>query len=86
MSWVQFLIDLVMEPGASLKLLPVINVSIILLLIVLASSLWTSIDHIHIYAMTFLALGLLASVNWFVIEFKKIQASEKEKASESKSD
>lgn len=62
----QYLIDLILQPGSSLKLIPVINVSIALLLIVLLIVGLTNSElaSIHLVVMSSLALGLLLSVNW----------------------
>lgn len=73
----QFLIDLILKPGSSLKLIPVINVSILLLLGVLISLTYSKIATIHLVVMATLALGLLASVNYFYYEFQKVVESEK---------
>jgi len=73
----QFLVDLILKPGSSLKLIPVINVSIVLLLGVLISLTYSKIATIHLVVMGSLALGLLASVNYFYYEFQKVVASEK---------
>ena len=68
-QFVQRLIDLIFKPGASLQLVPLINVCIVLLLVVLASLLYSKIDTIHIVVMGALAMGLLASVNWYSISW-----------------
>jgi ER protein Pkr1 len=57
-------IDLILVPGSSLKLVPVINLSVLCLLIVLCCLTYSKIASIHLVVMSFLALGLLASVNW----------------------
>jgi len=62
----KFAIDLIMKPGASISLVPLINVSILSLFGVLFFLLSTKIDVIHIVVMATLALGLLLSVNWYV--------------------
>jgi len=62
----KFAIDLIMKPGASISLVPLINVSILSLFGVLFFLLSTKIDVIHIVVMATLALGLLISVNWYV--------------------
>mmetsp|Transcript_3430 Transcript_3430/g.5344 ORF Transcript_3430/g.5344 Transcript_3430/m.5344 type:complete len:84 (+) Transcript_3430:76-327(+) len=68
--------DLIFSPGSSLKLVPVINVVILLLLILMAYLLYSKIETIHIVIMSTLALGLLMSVNWFYYEFQKVKSSE----------
>ena len=76
-SIVQFLIDLIVQPGASLKLVPVINISVILLLGLLCALSYTAIDTVHIVVMTVLSLGLLLSVNWFYLEYTKVLNDQK---------
>ena len=60
----KLILDLILEPGASLKLVPFINLSVICLLILMVSLTYSKIATIHLVVMSFLALGLLASVNW----------------------
>lgn len=48
-----------------MSLVPVINATVALLLVVMIYVLSTSgIDGIHVAVMTILAVGLLCSVNW----------------------
>ena len=71
-------VDLIFKPGTSLLLVPVINISIVLLLVVLAFLLYTKLDPIHVVVMATLALGLLLSVNWydhFIILLMKLYIS-----------
>ena len=63
-DFAQLLVDLIFQPGSSLKLVPVINVVVLLLLGLMAYLLYTKIDVIHIIVMSTLAVGLLISVNW----------------------
>lgn len=58
------IVDLIFSPGSSLRLIPVINVAIVLLLGLLVSLSYTTIATVHLIVMTVLALGLMASVNW----------------------
>ena len=58
------LLDLVIKPGASLQLVPVINLAILVLMVVLICLTYSKIDSIHLIVMALLSLGLLASVNW----------------------
>ena len=58
----QFLVDLVLQSGSSLKLIPVINVSIVLLLGVPISLTYSKIATIHLVVMATLASGLLVSL------------------------
>ena len=62
-------IDLILVPGSSLKLVPVINLSVLCLLIVLCCLTYSKIASIHLIVMSALALGLLASVNWYMASF-----------------
>jgi len=66
MGLVDLFVDLIFQPGSSLKLVPVINVSVLLLLVVIAYLLIynTEIATIHIIVLSSLAVGLLISVNW----------------------
>ncbi len=64
-----FILDLIFQPGSSFKLIPVINISIVLLLGVLFALSYSKIATIHLLVMSFLALGLLISVNWYEILF-----------------
>ena len=73
---VKFLIDLIIQPGASLQLVPVINIVILILFIVLFALSYTKIATIHLIVMGFLAIGLLLSVNWVCYEFQKINCPE----------
>jgi uncharacterized protein (DUF58 family) len=77
MSIGQFLIDLILVPGSSLKLVPAINVSIILLFLVIVSiAVYIEIGAIHIIMLSFLSLGLFVSVNWFAMEFQKVKSQQ----------
>ena len=60
-----------------MRLVPAINASVILLMVVLVSLLWNSIARIHLFVMGFLALGLLASVNWVAAEYQAAKLAEK---------
>ena len=65
MSWAEDLLT----PGTAYKVVPIINTSLGLLIGVLfLSALRWSAIAIHLYAMIFLALGLLTTLNWFVAE------------------
>jgi len=61
----QLIVDLVLQPGSSLKLVPVINVVILALLVLMVCLLYSQIATIHIVIMSTLAVGLLLSVNWY---------------------
>ncbi len=64
MDIAQFLMDLILQPGSSLKLVPAINVTVLFLLGLMIYLTYTSIAAIHIIIMSTLAVGLLLSVNW----------------------
>jgi ER protein Pkr1 len=63
---IQVLVDLIFQPGSSLKLVPVINIAILALLVVLGCLAYARIALIHIVVLASLAIGLLLSVNWLV--------------------
>eukprot|EP01036_Dinobryon_divergens_P024661 gene24661-33132_t len=68
----EFLLDLILQPGSSLTLIPAINVTVLLLLVLLVCLLYySSIAIVHILVMSTLSLGLLFSVNWFYYEYTK---------------
>ena len=65
MDVAQFLIDLIFQPGSSLRLVPAINVTVLLLIgLLILAGMYSEIAKIHFFIMSFLALGLLLSVNW----------------------
>lgn len=64
MDVLQFLLDLIFQPGSSLKLVPAINVTVLCLLGLMVYLTYTKIAAIHIIVMSTLAVGLLLSVNW----------------------
>lgn len=61
-----FLLDLIVKPGTSLQLVPLINTALVSLLILMALLTFNKIHYGHLLAMSGLSLGLLASVNWYV--------------------
>lgn len=63
-DFAQFVVDLIFQPGSSLKLVPAINAVVLLLLVLMAYLLYTKVAVIHIVVMSTLAVGLLISVNW----------------------
>ena len=65
----QLIVDLILQPGSSLKLVPVINVVILALLVLMACLLYSQIATVHIVIMSTLAVGLLLSVNWYAYYF-----------------
>ena len=64
-SIVKMIIDLIFQPGSSVRLIPAINGVLFVLLLVLA---WTwfneVIDEIHIYVLGFLSVALMGSVSF----------------------
>ncbi len=65
MDIAQFIFDLIFQPGSSLWLIPAINVVCLVLIALLAfTGFYSEVAAIHFYIMSFLALGLLLSVNW----------------------
>ena len=64
--------DLIFQPGSSMKLVPAINVSVLCLLVVLLCAAHTKIAMIHLVVLSSLAVGLLISVNWFYYEYQKV--------------
>ena len=59
MGVVDLIMDLIFRPGSSLRLIPVINAAIIGLF-----GLLIALSYTHLVVMSFLGLGLMASVNW----------------------
>jgi hypothetical protein len=59
--------DLIFKPGSSLTLIPIINAAVICLLGLLIFLSYTKIATIHLFVMGFLSIGLLISVNWYVV-------------------
>ena len=66
MNLIDYIFALLFEGGASMKLVPAINFTIILLLVflVVMSTFVVELAFIHIAIMSFLSIGLLLSVNW----------------------
>ncbi len=61
--------ELLIEPGSSTRLVPLINVSLVLLLVALLV-VYYYFQSVHIVIMGALAIGLLASVNWWVVTYR----------------
>ncbi len=55
--------EFLIEPGSSTCLVPLINVSLVLLVVVLVG-IYYYFPSVHFVVMGALAIGLLASVNW----------------------
>ena len=63
------------QPESSLKLIPIVNWTVIALLCLMAwGSTYTEIASFHIGVMCFLSFGLLLSLNFFYAEFQKQKA------------
>ena len=73
----QSLIDLVLVPGSSLRLVPVINISVVCLLAAIWTLSYRKIATVHLVVMTLLSVGLLLSVNWVLYEFNRIKEMER---------
>jgi hypothetical protein len=57
--------NLIFQPGSSLQLIPYINLTVLLLIgLLLVAGLYLDISKIHLYILSFLAVGLFFSVNW----------------------
>ena len=74
---IQFVIDLIFQPGSSLKLVPVINLAVLALLALLLAVAHTKIAAVHLVVLASLAVGLLLSVNWFYYEYQKVIRAQK---------
>ena len=62
------IIEHILKPGSSLTLIPLINIALLFLFCVLLFIFYqTEIAIIHIFVMGTLGVGLLFSVNWWVI-------------------
>eukprot|EP00611_Tribonema_gayanum_P027283 TRINITY_DN66_c0_g1_i1.p1 TRINITY_DN66_c0_g1~~TRINITY_DN66_c0_g1_i1.p1 ORF type:complete len:120 (+),score=37.92 TRINITY_DN66_c0_g1_i1:61-420(+) len=71
-----FLLDLILQPGSSTKLVPAINATLVGLLVVLCVLQAKGESNIHFTVLGILAVGLMASVNWFISEFSKVKAQQ----------
>lgn len=64
-QFIDILFNLIFQPGSSLQLIPYINFTILLLIGLLLVAGWKlDVARIHLYILTFFALGLFFSVNW----------------------
>ena len=59
------------EENTGHLLLPFINYTLAFLLVVIVATFLSGVHSIHLVVLGFLALGLMASVNWFVAELQK---------------
>ena len=84
---VKYVIDLVFQPGSSIRLVPAINGSLTALLMVLA---WTwfydVIEVMHIYVLSFLSIGLMGSVAFVGAAYEELKATKAKEDSEGKED
>ena len=61
-----------LTPGTGVKIVPFVNRTLgALIAVLLFSALRWQAVAVHLYVMIFLAIGLLASLNWFAAEMKK---------------
>ena len=61
-----------LTPGTGVKIVPFVNRTLgALIAVLLFSALRWQAVAVHLYVMILLALGLLASLNWFAAEMKK---------------
>ena len=61
-----------LTPGTGVKIVPFVNRTLgALIAVLLFSALRWQAVAVHLYVMVLLALGLLASLNWFAAEMKK---------------
>ena len=60
------LLSSILTPGTAPGILAMLNGALVLLLAILASLAWVGEGDVHTVVMAALALGLLASVNWFL--------------------
>lgn len=79
MEILQFIMDLIFQPGSSLKLVPAINVTLLILISVLFLQIfYTDVARIHFFVLASLSLGLLLSVNYVYMEVSKIKKNNEE--------
>mmetsp|Transcript_57977 Transcript_57977/g.79017 ORF Transcript_57977/g.79017 Transcript_57977/m.79017 type:complete len:96 (+) Transcript_57977:12-299(+) len=70
------LLRILIEPGTGHLLVPYINGALICLLLVIFMSALYGYASIHLAVLSFLALGLMVSINWFISEVNKIKNAE----------
>ncbi|OQS00412.1 hypothetical protein ACHHYP_03613 [Achlya hypogyna] len=65
-----------LEPGAGNKFVIVLNLVLIALVGVISMTIWSGMeDSFHMYIFLFLAVGLTASINWFIVEARALAAN-----------
>lgn len=68
----------VLRPGSRAFVL-VLNVVLALLFLVMLAVVYTELeDSLHVFVLLFLVLGLTVSINWFLMEAKKLQGPQNE--------
>eukprot|EP00636_Phaeomonas_parva_P002026 CAMPEP_0118863404 /NCGR_PEP_ID=MMETSP1163-20130328/8293_1 /TAXON_ID=124430 /ORGANISM="Phaeomonas parva, Strain CCMP2877" /LENGTH=101 /DNA_ID=CAMNT_0006797409 /DNA_START=19 /DNA_END=324 /DNA_ORIENTATION=+ len=79
MSAGEWAINLIMAPGSSVQLLPVINLALAIVIGVMGYTAYSTDNgavQLHCSVMSFLALGLCVVINWFVGEYQKAKAEQ----------
>lgn len=82
-GWLTDLLLVLVEPGTGLKLVPYINGALLMLVLVLCATMLGGFFSVHLLVLLALAIALMASVNWFVHEYRKTIASPGEPPGES---
>lgn len=77
-GWLTDLLLVLVEPGTGLKLVPYINGSLLMLVLVLCATMLGGFFSGHLLVLLALAIALMASVNWFVHEYRKTIAGAEE--------
>ena len=72
MTVIDALSDLIFTPGSSLALLPVINVTCVLLVLVCLTMIYYGIAVLHMLVLIALSLGLLGSVQFLKMQIDKV--------------
>lgn len=68
----------VLRPGSRAFVL-VLNAVLALLFLVMLAVVYTELeDSLHVFVLLFLVLGLTVSINWFLMEAKKLQGPQNE--------
>ena len=75
-GWLEDLLLVLVEPGTGLKLVPYINGALVMLILVLGATMAGGFFSVHLLVLLALAVALMASINWFVHELRKVTATE----------
>jgi hypothetical protein len=67
-------ISQILEPGGGVILLPFVRVVVAMLLVLTMTAAVVNVARIHMIILSVLATGLLASLSFFEIEFKKMRS------------